>query len=162
MINDKKNSAFLTCLQSSSAESRWKGSVTLDKSDRFPLSLFLIASHTLIGAIYHSLQPRGILWKFSWLRVNEHLILLTTQHPLLKLSHPSLTHRHTHSWPGCCHTPGISVSAAPLQMRKGMLKDRQQGWLLGLSIFHSPWIFVTVTTTLLPIYHTLHPLSRQL
>lgn len=67
---------------------------------------FLIASPTLIATIYHSLQPRGSMWKWSRLRVSDFLIILTTQHPLVKS-----THTHTHAFdPHCSHTLRIISS----------------------------------------------------
>lgn len=95
---------------------------------------FLIASSTLIGTIYHSPQPRGSLWKFSCLWVSEYLILLTTQHPLFKSTHFLTTHTHTHTWGSFLPT----FDPAPFQKSKGVLKDREKGSLLRVSIFPSP------------------------
>lgn len=64
--------------------------------------LFLIASHTLIGTIYHSLKPRDSLWKFTrlWvtLFITSHCTTSTVQiKPSINHNtHPD-THAHTHT-----------------------------------------------------------------
>lgn len=100
MINDKKNSAFLTCLQSSSAESRWKGSVTQQLVTRqewpVPLvSFFNCLPHfnrshlSLFTAKRHPVEI--LMAPSQWAFNTSHNTTSTAQ------TQPSLAHTQTHT-----------------------------------------------------------------
>lgn len=84
-----------------------------------PGLFFLIASPTLIGSIYHSLQPRGSPWKFPRLWERDYLMLLTP-HQLFKSSHPSTTHTHI-------HRSELTAVTGTEDHLLGMLKERGKG-----------------------------------
>lgn len=92
-LNTKLNSVSLERLLCSvtverMSDYRWVGF----GSSLVSFSFFLIASPTLIGTIYHSLQPRSSRWKFP----QGYLILLTAQPPFNAQNHLSLNGTHPH------------------------------------------------------------------
>lgn len=116
---------------------------------------FLIASPTLIGTIYHPLQPVEMIMPAS-----EFLILLTHLTTSTVQIHPFLNHTHIHTrlTRSLSHTLFLRLNFFPSDEQR-VVKGRREGLTFKSQHLFLSRISVTATTTLLPINHNLQPVS---